>query len=293
MPRPIDHLVLAVRDLDAAASTYRGLGFRVGGRNRHPWGTQNHIVQLDGAFLELVGFGADIERRAVSDPAAPFANTLARFLERREGLAQVALQSPDARADAHAFGRAGLISGEVLQFGRTAEGEDGQRREVAFSLAFAAEPAEAAPEFFACQHHRPENFWAPALQQHPNTARCLLGVVMAADPPYGRDHLLRTLLGPDAVTAARDGITVAAGPQTIDIMHPDRARVDYGVGLGDAGFVAYRVGVASLDAVRDCLERMTLPYDRRDTGLIVGPAIAHGVALSFEPLRPAPQGDVT
>src|SRR5262245_52600057 len=54
MPRGLDHIVHAVRDLDAAADLYRRLGFSVGARNRHPWGTHNHIVQLPGFFIELL-----------------------------------------------------------------------------------------------------------------------------------------------------------------------------------------------------------------------------------------------
>jgi len=36
MARGLDHIVHAVRDLDAAADLYRRLGFTVGARNRHP-----------------------------------------------------------------------------------------------------------------------------------------------------------------------------------------------------------------------------------------------------------------
>lgn len=56
MPRGLDHIVDAVRDLGTAAELYQRLGFQVGARNRHPpaWGTQNHIVQLPGAFVELL-----------------------------------------------------------------------------------------------------------------------------------------------------------------------------------------------------------------------------------------------
>ena len=57
MPRAIDHLVIAAHDLPEQAALYRRLGFQVGARNRHPWGTENHIVQFDGAFLELIGLG--------------------------------------------------------------------------------------------------------------------------------------------------------------------------------------------------------------------------------------------
>jgi catechol 2,3-dioxygenase-like lactoylglutathione lyase family enzyme len=54
MPRGLDHIVHAVRDLDAAAEFYRRAGFTVGARNRHPWGTHNHIVQLEGFFIEIL-----------------------------------------------------------------------------------------------------------------------------------------------------------------------------------------------------------------------------------------------
>jgi catechol 2,3-dioxygenase-like lactoylglutathione lyase family enzyme len=36
MARGLDHIIHAVRDLDAAAELYRRLGFTVGARNRHP-----------------------------------------------------------------------------------------------------------------------------------------------------------------------------------------------------------------------------------------------------------------
>ncbi|MBM3606471.1 MAG: VOC family protein, partial [Alphaproteobacteria bacterium] len=52
--RRIDHLVLAVRDLDGAAAFYERLGFHVGARNRHPWGTENRLVQFQSSFLELI-----------------------------------------------------------------------------------------------------------------------------------------------------------------------------------------------------------------------------------------------
>ena len=54
MPRGLDHIVHAVRDLDAAADFYRRAGFTVGARNRHPWGTHNHVVQFPGFFIEVL-----------------------------------------------------------------------------------------------------------------------------------------------------------------------------------------------------------------------------------------------
>ncbi len=56
--RQLDHIVVAVRDLERAANLYRGLGFNVGPRNQHPWGTENRLIQFAGCFMELITLGA-------------------------------------------------------------------------------------------------------------------------------------------------------------------------------------------------------------------------------------------
>ena len=43
MPRGIDHLVIAVRDLDAARATYQRLGFTLTPEARHPFGNCDHL----------------------------------------------------------------------------------------------------------------------------------------------------------------------------------------------------------------------------------------------------------
>ena len=54
MPYGLDHIVHTVHDLDAAGELYACLGFTVGARNRHAWGTHNRIVQLRNCFIELL-----------------------------------------------------------------------------------------------------------------------------------------------------------------------------------------------------------------------------------------------
>ena len=54
MPRGLDHIVHAVRDVDAAADFYVRAGFTVSGRNRHPWGTHNRIVQLKNCYIKIL-----------------------------------------------------------------------------------------------------------------------------------------------------------------------------------------------------------------------------------------------
>jgi hypothetical protein len=181
MPRALDHLVLAYRDLDAAAERYRGLGFQVSARNRHAWGTQNHVVQFDGVYLELIGLASDFVRPAPNNPVFPFAGFVADFLNHGEGLAMIALRSSDAEADHRAFTAAAWSKTPLFHFERTGLRE-GRQRKLAFSLAFIGEHALAAPRWFVCQHHHPENFWDPAVQAHPNGAVGLGDIEVGGEP---------------------------------------------------------------------------------------------------------------
>ena len=103
MPRGLDHIVHAVRDLDAAADFYRRLGFTVGARNRHPWGTHNHVVQLaSNCFIEVLTV-AEPEKLTDDGISKQFGRFNQDFIARHEGLSMLILESTDAKADAAAF----------------------------------------------------------------------------------------------------------------------------------------------------------------------------------------------
>jgi len=210
MPRALDHLVLAYRDLDAAAERFRKLGFLVSPLNRHPWGTQNHVVQFDGVYLELIGLAPDFQRPAPDDPVAPFAGYVADFLTRAEGLAMIALRTSDAEADRRAFAANGWSQTPLFRFERT--GALG--RKLAFSLAFIGGETFDAPRWFVCQHHHPENFWSAAAQAHPNGANGIGEVRVAADLAR-----LASLLdaAPAGDRVAAENATILIGPPGVTI----------------------------------------------------------------------------
>ena len=96
----IDHLVIAVRDPDAAAAVMEAdLGLAVTGGGRHELGgTYNRLAFLGDTYLELIGvFDASLVR----DPAAsPVGRAAAAVLdEGREGLATYALATDDIDAE--------------------------------------------------------------------------------------------------------------------------------------------------------------------------------------------------
>ena len=147
MPRGLDHIVHAVRDLDAAAALYRSFGFTVGARNRHPWGTHNYLVQFPGFFVELLTL-AEPDKLGDDGFSTMFGAYNRDFLKRQEGLSLLILKSCDARADEAEFRAAGIAASEVMRFEREGRRPDGSPVKVAFSLTFdedKARPTSISP----------------------------------------------------------------------------------------------------------------------------------------------------
>ncbi|NBQ40412.1 MAG: VOC family protein [Alphaproteobacteria bacterium] len=97
---------------------YERLGFKVGARNRHPWGTENRIVQFPGAFLELITVGEGAEIPVHGEGRFSFGAFVRDYLAIQEGLAMLVLQSQDAKADKAAFDNAGIGGFEPFYFER-------------------------------------------------------------------------------------------------------------------------------------------------------------------------------
>ena len=288
MPRALDHLVLASRDLGAQADLYRQLGFQVGARNTHPWGTQNHIVQLHGAFLELLGLGDGFAAPGADNPAAPFAGFLADYLARDEGLAMLALRAADARADHAAFAATGIGVGAPFHVERAGKRADGSAARLAFTLAFARSKLIPDAGFFSCQQHHPENFWSAAGQAHPNTAKRLAGVVMVAENPSAHAEFLSHFTGEREILATSMGIDINTGGGRIEVLTPLAFEFRFGLQADSASphFAAFRIGVADMQAALACLSAAQSPLQLQGARAIVPPAAAFGCAVVFEPDAP-------
>jgi hypothetical protein len=53
-PLAIDHAVIAIRDLDAAAESFSALGFTLTPRGYHSIGSQNHCIMFARTYIELL-----------------------------------------------------------------------------------------------------------------------------------------------------------------------------------------------------------------------------------------------
>jgi hypothetical protein len=242
VPRGLDHIVHAVRDLDGAAQLYKSLGFTVGARNRHPWGTHNHVVQFPGFFIELLTL-AEPDKLGDDGFSKLFGAYTGDFLKRHDGLAVLILESRDARADEAAFRAAGIAAAETLRFEREGKRPNGTPVKVAFSLAFADDKRTPDIHFATCQQHYPENFWNPAFQNHANGVTGIAGVVAVAEEPAQHSGFMQEFTGAEAVHHD-DGFCIVTPRGAIEMTTPRAFARRFGIAAPELG------GCARLAAIR-------------------------------------------
>lgn len=279
----IDHLVLCGRDHEAMRAAYRALGFTLTPPARHPFGTGNSLVQLEGCFLELL---AVVEPGDIPEHGAgrfSFAAFNRDFLSAREGLSMLVLDSADARADAANYRAAGLETYAPFDFSRQAKLPSGEEVTVGFSLAFATLPGAPGAGFFCCQQHAPQHFWKPDYQRHANTAVAISEVSLVAETPREVAGFLEAFSGIEAAqTPWRATVRTARG--NILAMTPEVFEDRYGVRAPALGrgpvFGGYTVAVRDLQSLH--LPGLIKAHERR----VVPPEQGFGAAIAFCMPRP-------
>jgi catechol 2,3-dioxygenase-like lactoylglutathione lyase family enzyme len=281
----LDHVIHAVRDLEAAAELYRRLGFTVGARNRHAWGTHNHLVQLPGFFVELLTV-AEPEKLGTDGLSALFGTFNRIFLKNQEGFSFLLLESEGAATDAARFRSAGIGVSDAMRFEREGKRPDGSTVKVGFSLAFARDAKAPAVGFAVCQQHFPENFWNPTFQRHANTASSIEAAVLVADNPAEHHAFLSAFAGGRDVSATSSGIAVSTQRGDISVMDAAAFRREFGTEPPDtsrgARLAALRFRVRDRAALGAALKAGGIAARADASKTIVGPEIALGATLVFD-----------
>ena len=276
-----------MHDLDAAVEFYCRLGFQVGARNRHPraWGTQNHIVQLPGTFIELLS----VADESGIEPHVPrrfsFGAFNRDFLAHNQGPSMLVLAGRGA-ADAHEFHCSGIGDFELCEIEREAKRPDGTAVKVAFALAFAVDSKAPETGFFTCLHRHPEYFWNPAFQVHINTATAVAGVALVAARPSRHESFLAAFTGAGTCKAMPGGIAVQTERGDIQVVTPAAFGDLYGVAppdvLGGLRLAALRFAVRDRGAAKSIFEQAKIPVTIAGNAIVLGSHAAMGAVLVFD-----------
>ena len=285
MTRGFDHLVLVSRDLAAQADFYTKLGFTLTPRAQHPWGTANHLAQMQGVFLELLGLPSSAGVAEHGEAAFSFGAFTRDYLAAREGMSMLVFQTDDAAADRKVWQARGLRTWDLFQFKRQAPQPDGSAVPVAFSLAFATLPQAPQAGFFVCQQHYPENFWRPRFQQHANGAQGVPTVWMVAREPQAYVDFFRRMIGEDSPRLVNGALHVACGRSELVMLDPaSYAQRFPGLQWPDDGseprFAGYAV-TADIERCRDRLGSAAISFRDDGSSLRLDPKTAFGCVVEI------------
>jgi hypothetical protein len=201
----LDHVIVAVRDLDAAAARFEddyGLTALPGGRHAG-LGTGNRIVPLGGAYVELMAVVDESE-------SSPLADWVTRTVSAGDRLGALCLRTGDAAKVAARLGTTPLEMGRTRPDGVT----------LSWKLA-GLEDMLATPgtPFFIEWDVAPEDFPGRLPVKHRSGASGLAWVEIAGDEAALRERLgdsevdVRIVSGEPGVRAA--GVTTPTGELVI------------------------------------------------------------------------------
>ena len=215
----IDHIGIAVRDLDAGEKELRSLGFRLTQRSHHrgsplpgapieEWGSANHCAMLMQGYIELVG---------LTDPKK--FSSVKSMLESYEGTHIVAFKPRSVREARDALMRRGVPVDDVRDLERMAAyGPSGEeRKRVAFRNMYLTRTVFTEARFQYTEHLTPEVMWQPGLLDHPNGAIAVTQLFLCSAQSGATAGKLAPALGiePSGIADGEDELRLANSRLTV------------------------------------------------------------------------------
>lgn len=285
----LDHIGVAVGNLDMGEATYERLGFRLTPRSLHsgavtpggpvePWGSGNHCAMFVRGYLEILG---------ITDPSLH--SSAKAMLAKYEGAHIVALGVKDATGAYETLSRRTPGINPMRALERDAAYGTGTRR-AKFRNVYTT--AEAFPEarFIFIEHLTPEVIWQPTLLDHPNGTLGILEVAICTANLAESRMRLAALLGTEPDEDGHGGLVWRLGRGALRLLS-ESALDRWAPGTRPphvpcvCGLV---LEVGHLHKTRDILEAQgveTLDYvhDQGDDrpALRVDAAETHGIVLAF------------
>jgi len=261
----IDHVVIVVDGLDAAADVYRRLGFTLSPRGRHgaALGTENHTIMLRDDYFELLSVLTPTPRNA----------QWRKVIAGGGGVAGMALRTDDPVGAQQHWLAAGLVPDTPLRFSREVPRPDGSILQARFEVVSLDETEGLGVRVFVCSQPTREAVWLPELLTHANTAigiRCVH--IACPDPEFSAAQWRRVMPSAQA-RSTPGGVTLDTGGHTIMLTEDGSPRVR---ALG----IDYVV--ADLASCRAVLQRNAIAHTDDDGMLTVPASQACNVAVRFQ-----------
>jgi len=212
MLKGIDHLVVAVPDLDKAVQSYARLGFTVVPGGRHPVGTHNALIAFaDGAYVELIAFYEPNPAHKWWEP-----------LRKGGGLVDYCMQTDDLRGDTAAFRKAGVEIDDPSPLSR--KRPDGY--ELHWVLSIPRGPHRGVAPFLI-EDETPRDERVPRQHAHPNQVTGIRTVTVAVEDPTVAQRWYAQVLGQPGQRVERAdlggaGVRFAIGPHIVEFVAPVR-----------------------------------------------------------------------
>ncbi|GJD51419.1 hypothetical protein OPKNFCMD_4173 [Methylobacterium crusticola] len=260
MPLTLDHIVIAVADLDAAFADYTALGFTVIRGGEHQNGiTHNVLVVLaDGAYLELIAF-----RRP--EPGNRWSEVYHRA---GEGFLDHALLPGAIEADVAAAQRRGLDIADPVPGGR--HRPDGARLDWKTARA----PGSDVP--FLCGDVTPRALRVQEgdVRRHANGVTGVAALTVAVRDVEAARARYAALLGVPPDAPIRDAVVADAPARTVTLPLGEATRVTLAAPSGPAGALAAALAARG-EGPFAVVFRSDRPAGDLDT------VLAHGAHLSI------------
>ena len=281
----LDHVAHFVPEMDAAATALEHCGFRltpftaqtnrVGGKPV-PAGTGNRCAMLRQGYVEILTATAETE----------LARQLRERIADHVGLHLAAFSSADAAAEHRRLAETGFATLPIVDMRRPVATDRGSE-DARFTIARIAHGSMPEGRVQFLTHHTEPLVWRDGFLDHPNGARALTGLWIAADNPAEPAARFARFTGRPA-TRAGEVTTVAIERGALHIARPRYLRDAFGI--TPAGtvpcFVAAQIAVADLAISENCLRDAGLSGRRvrlasRDEAVALDLPAALGGAMLF------------
>jgi catechol 2,3-dioxygenase-like lactoylglutathione lyase family enzyme len=256
----LDHVIIAVHDLDAAASAWRKLGLTLTPRGLHAGkGTGNHCIMFPDSYVELLG---------IVDETGAQGRLAERVRMRGEGGMGLAWGADDADRACQALRAAGIDADDPNDLSRPLD-LDGRQDMVRFRNVMLPKLDLPGTMQFVCTHLTPELTRARReWMLHPSGATGIAEIMIAVDDPDAvGTHLVQPRPANTTITlASRNTIEQKLGARAL-------------AGAPRDGIVAMALRVNELDAAGAMLSMGRIPHEERRDCVIVPASATHGIAL--------------